>query len=116
MATERLPMRKTKEILRQKWLQGRRHRQIARALGVGVGTVSSVVMRAADAELTWEQVEALSEEAAKLERELLEATEVRDSARISLLSKERARVASSIAAAEAAWMRATEQLEAQQAD
>lgn len=71
MATERLPMRKTKEILRQKWLQGRRHRQIARALGVGVGTVSSVVVRAAEAELTWEQVEALSE--SDLERRLYTA-------------------------------------------
>lgn len=29
MATERLPMRKTKEILRQKWVLGRRHRQSA---------------------------------------------------------------------------------------
>src|SRR5512139_812079 len=61
MATERLPMRKIKDILRQKWLLGRRHRQIARALDVGVGTVSSVVGRAADAALTWEQVEALTE-------------------------------------------------------
>ncbi len=61
MATERLPMRKIRDILRQKWLLGRRHRQIARALAVGVGTVSSVVGRAAAAELTWEQVEALSE-------------------------------------------------------
>jgi len=59
MATERLPMRKIKEILRQKWLLGRRHRQIARALGVGVGTVSSVVTRADAAELSWEQIEAL---------------------------------------------------------
>ncbi len=59
MATERLPMRKIKEILRQKWLLGRRHRPIARALEIGVGTVSSVVGRADAAALTWEQVEAL---------------------------------------------------------
>jgi transposase len=71
MATERLPMRKIKDILRQKWLLGRRHRQIARALKVGVGTVSSVVGRAADAELTWEQVEALDE--SELERRLYTA-------------------------------------------
>ena len=61
MATERLPMRKSKEILRQKWLLGRPHRQIARALQVGVGTVSAVVSRAEAAALTWEQVEALPE-------------------------------------------------------
>ncbi len=59
MATERLPMRKIKEILRQKWLLGRRHRQIACALDVGVGTVSSVVVRAEAAALSWEQVDSL---------------------------------------------------------
>jgi len=61
MATERVPMRKSKEILRQKWLLGRPHRQIARALQVGVGTVSAVVSRAEAAALTWEQVAALPE-------------------------------------------------------
>jgi transposase len=54
-------MRKIKEILRQKWLLGRRHRQIARALEIGVGTVSAVVGRAGAAALTWEQVEALAD-------------------------------------------------------
>jgi hypothetical protein len=43
MATERLPMRKMREILRLKWLDGRRHRHIGRALGVSVGKVSAVV-------------------------------------------------------------------------
>jgi DNA-directed RNA polymerase specialized sigma24 family protein len=43
MATERLPMRKIREILRQKWVLGHRHRAIARALGIGVGTVSKIV-------------------------------------------------------------------------
>ena len=61
MATERLPMRKHREILRLKWTEGRRHRQIARALRVGVGTVSDVVRAAADAGLDWERVAALSE-------------------------------------------------------
>ena len=32
-------MRKIREILRQKWVLGHRHRAIARALGIGVGTV-----------------------------------------------------------------------------
>ena len=61
MATERLPMRKTREILRLKWTEGRRHRQIARALRVGVGTVSDVVRAAAAAGLDWERVAALGE-------------------------------------------------------
>ena len=61
MATERLPMRKSKEILRLKWAQGRRNRHIARALEVGVGSVSRVVQRAAAVGLTWEGVAALSE-------------------------------------------------------
>jgi ATP-binding cassette subfamily F protein 3 len=60
------------------------------------------------------QVEHLSEEAAKLEGELLEATSANDAGRIALLSKERARVASSTAAAEAAWTQATEELESLQ--
>ena len=68
MATERLPMRKSKEILRLKWGQGRRNRHIARALEVGVGSVSRVVKRAAAVGLDWERVEALSE--AELEARL----------------------------------------------
>jgi len=61
MATERLPMRRIKEILRLKWAEGRRHRHIARALKVGVGTVSEVVQRAATAGLDWARVEPLGE-------------------------------------------------------
>jgi hypothetical protein len=61
MATERLPMRKIKDILRLKWVQERRNRHIARALDVGVASVSRVVHRAAEAGLSWEQVEVLSE-------------------------------------------------------
>jgi hypothetical protein len=45
MATEGLPMRKSKEILRQKWLLGRRHRQIASACAVRAGLHSGVGRR-----------------------------------------------------------------------
>jgi len=45
MPTERLSMRKTREILRLKWQQGRTHREIARALAIGAGTPSSSRMR-----------------------------------------------------------------------
>ena len=46
MPTERLSMRKTREILRLKWQQGRTHREIARALAIGAGTPSDVAKRA----------------------------------------------------------------------
>jgi ATP-binding cassette, subfamily F, member 3 len=58
------------------------------------------------------QVELLSEESAKLERELSAATEAGDRARLSVLLKERARVERAISVAEQAWTQATEQLEA----
>lgn len=61
MATERLPMRKIREILRQKWVQGHRHRAIARGLGVGVGTVSEITRRASTAGLDWARVERLND-------------------------------------------------------
>lgn len=61
MATERLPMRKIREILRQKWVLGHRHRAIARALGIGVGTVSEMTRAASAVGLDWTQVERLSD-------------------------------------------------------
>jgi transposase len=72
MAAERLPMRKIKDILRQKWLLGRPHRQIVQALGVGLGSVTGVLERAAQAQLSWEVVESLSE--AELEVRLYRAS------------------------------------------
>jgi transposase len=54
-------MRKIKEILRLKWLEGRRHRHIARALGVSVGKVSEVAQRATELGFEWERVENLGE-------------------------------------------------------
>lgn len=46
MATERLAMHRVKEILRQKLVLGRSHRDVKRALGVSVGLVSRIVSRA----------------------------------------------------------------------
>ena len=45
MATKRLSMRKTREILRQKWALGRSHREVARSLSVSVGTVAASLAR-----------------------------------------------------------------------
>ena len=39
MATPRLTMPKTKEILRQKWQLGRSHREVARSLSISPGVV-----------------------------------------------------------------------------
>lgn len=62
-------MRKTREILRLKWHHGRSHREIARALAVGVGTPSDVAKRAIAAGLTtWEAIAALSDD--ELDRRL----------------------------------------------
>jgi hypothetical protein len=68
MATERVPMRKIREILRLKWVLQRSHREAARSLGVSPGAVASAVGRARATALTWAMVEALSDDA--LERTL----------------------------------------------
>jgi transposase len=61
MAAERLPMRQIREILRQKWALRLSHRAVAGSLGVGLGTISSVVTRAQAAGLDWAQIEPLTE-------------------------------------------------------
>src|SRR5438094_149748 len=63
MATERLSMRQTREILRQKWSLGRTHREVAQSLGISCGAVGTTVLRARAAGLAWAQVEALADEA-----------------------------------------------------
>jgi transposase len=56
-------MRKTREILRQKWCLGRSHREVARSLGKSVGAIHATLRRATMAGLDWEGVGALSDEA-----------------------------------------------------
>ena len=63
MAGQRLSMRKTREILRQKWCLGRSHREVARSLGKSLGAISATLARATTAGLDWEAVGALSDEA-----------------------------------------------------
>ena len=41
MATERLPMRQIREILRLKWTLQRSHRETARSLGVSAAAITS---------------------------------------------------------------------------
>jgi hypothetical protein len=68
MATERLSMRKTREILRLKWGLGRSHREVARSLGVSVGAVGETLSRADLAGLDWSGVQAVTDD--ELERRL----------------------------------------------
>jgi transposase len=53
MPTERLLMRQIREILRLRWAGGLPQRAVARACGVGLGTVSEYCRRAAQAGLSW---------------------------------------------------------------
>jgi transposase len=63
MATERLPMRKIREVLRLRWQLGLTVREAARSLGVSVGVVSKMGARATTAGLTWAIVEGLDDSA-----------------------------------------------------
>jgi len=68
MATERLPMRKIREILRLRWHQELSVRRTASSLGVSLGAVSETTRRARAAGLTWPEAEQVDE--AELERRL----------------------------------------------
>jgi transposase len=63
MATERLPMRNIREILRLKWTLKRSHRDTARSLGISPGAVASVMSRATAIGLTWDALDDLNDEA-----------------------------------------------------
>src|SRR4051812_21948126 len=68
MATDRLPMRHIREILRLKWCLRRSHRETARSLGISPGVVASVISRAKAIRLRWEALEGVSDDA--LEQQL----------------------------------------------
>src|SRR6202142_3655047 len=61
MPTERLSMRDVREILRQKWLLGRSHRQVAESIGASAGAVGETMRRAKATGVTcWAAVEGLA--------------------------------------------------------
>ena len=62
MATERLPMRHVREILRQKIELQRTHRAVAKAIGISNGAVGMLMARWKRMGLNWEDVKALSED------------------------------------------------------
>jgi len=63
MATQRLTMRKIREILRQKLALHRSHRDVSMSLDVGLGTITKIVSEAKRLGLTLEAVQAMSDEA-----------------------------------------------------
>jgi len=63
MATERLPMRHIREVLRLKWRLHRSHRETALSLGISAGAVASVLSRATKVGLTWEALDGLTDDA-----------------------------------------------------
>jgi len=62
MATERLSMRNTREILRLKYSLGLSHRRVARSLGLSVGVVGETLRRARRSGLDWAQAQGLTDE------------------------------------------------------
>jgi len=54
-------MRKTREILRLKWVLELTHREAARSLGLSAGAVGKTMTRAQRAGLTWAEVEAMTD-------------------------------------------------------
>jgi transposase len=63
MPTERLPMRKIREVLRLRWQLGLTVREVARGVGASVGVAQKIASRAAAAGLTWESVALLDDTA-----------------------------------------------------
>lgn len=61
MAGERLPMSKTREILRVRWVLRHSVRACANSVGVSTGVVSQTTQRAAQAGLSWEDVEEMDD-------------------------------------------------------
>jgi transposase len=55
-------MRKTREILRQKWELGRTHRAVAASVELSLGTVAVTLSRAVKAGLDWPAAQALSDD------------------------------------------------------
>ena len=61
MPTERLPMRKIREVLRLRWQLKLTVREVARGVGASVGVAQKIASRAAAAGLCWASVELLDD-------------------------------------------------------
>ncbi len=71
MATERLSMRKTRQIIRRRMLQKMSAREVADSLEVGIGSVYNVIKRFEKVSLDWPSICELSDD--QLEQRLYEA-------------------------------------------
>ena len=80
VATERLPMRKIREILRLRWVLRYGVRQTASSVGISTGVVSRTTQRAKAAGLTWAIAEQMSE--VELEQRLYGGGTARDTDRV----------------------------------
>ena len=69
-------MRKTREILRQKWTLSRSHREVRASLRVSLGTITETLTRASVAALDWAKVQELTD--GDLERLLYGVARPRD--------------------------------------
>jgi len=63
MATERLSMRTTREILRQRWALGRPVRAVAASTGRSVGAIHATERRAREASLDWAAIDGMPDAA-----------------------------------------------------
>jgi DNA-directed RNA polymerase specialized sigma24 family protein len=63
MATERLSMRTTREILRQRWALTRSVRDVAASVGRSVGAIHATERRARDAGLDWAAIDGMTDAA-----------------------------------------------------
>lgn len=66
MPTERLSMRRIREVMRLKFAQGLSDRAIAASLGLGKGTVNAYLVRARRAGLSWPLPEGMDDDGLEL--------------------------------------------------
>ena len=66
MPTERLSMRRIRDLLRLKYAQGLSDRAVARSLGLGKGTVGNYLARARQAGLSWPLLPELDDDSLEL--------------------------------------------------
>ena len=66
MPTERLPMRRIRDLLRLKYAQSLSDRAVARSLGLGKGTVGNYLARARQAGVAWPLAPELDDDSLEL--------------------------------------------------
>src|SRR5215211_23922 len=62
MGAERLSMRSIREILRQKWVLKKSHREVARSIGVSAGAMGGLMVRVTELGLDWNAIQGLTDD------------------------------------------------------